>query len=131
MIGGQGDDLIITGVGADTIKFMLGDAGSAGSPTVDTVTDYKADINGDVLDLRDLLQGEDQAGGNLSDFMHFEQSGSDTVVHVSSQGDFSSGYAAGQTDQSIVLENVDLIGSFTTDQQIIQDLVNKGKLVTD
>ncbi len=118
-------------LGADTIKFVLGDQGTPGFPAIDTVTDFKDDVNGDILDLRDLLQGEDQAGGNLPDFMHFELSGTDTIVHVSSQGGFSGGYNSSQEDQTIVLENTDLIDAFTDDQQIIADLLSKNKLVTD
>jgi hypothetical protein len=70
-------------------------------------------------------------GANLEDYLHFELSGSDTIVHISSSGGFSSGYSAAQEDQTILLQGVDLIGSFSTDQQVIQDLLNKGKLVTD
>jgi hypothetical protein len=33
--------------------------------------------------------------------------------------------------QTIVISGVDLVGSMNTDQQIIQDLLNKGKLLAD
>jgi hypothetical protein len=95
-------------------------------------------INSDKLDLRDLLQGELHAGtaaGNLDHYLHFDKSGSNTVVHVSSTGAFASGDSAGviagKEDQAITLQNVDLTAGFSTDQQIIQDLLTKGKLVTD
>jgi len=132
LIGGQGDDTLTGGIGVDTFKFVLGDEGTPGTPSIDTVTDFKNDSNGDILDLRDLLQGEDQAGGNLEDYMHFELSGTDTIVHVSSQGNFSGGYDSGQEDLSITMQNIDLTSAMTlTDQQIIQDLLNNGKLITD
>jgi hypothetical protein len=38
---------------------------------------------------------------------------------------------AGATDQKIILSGVDVIGVFSTDQQVIQDLLTKGKLNTD
>ena len=86
--------------------------------------------------MRDLLQGENS--GNLANFLHFELVGSDTRVHISSAGGFSGdshnvggAYSSGQEEQTILLQGIDLIGSFTTDQQVIQDLLNKGKLITD
>ncbi|RMF46680.1 MAG: type I secretion C-terminal target domain-containing protein, partial [Deltaproteobacteria bacterium] len=132
--GGSGDDTLTGGIGADTFRWELGDQGSAGSPAIDTVTDFDpaaTTSGGDTLDLRDLLQGEDQLLDNLGDYLHFEQSGSDTIVHVSSSGGFASGYVPGAEDQTIVLQNVDLTSGFTDDQLIIQDLLNKGKLLTD
>ena len=89
---------------------------------------------GDVLDLRDLLSNESHTAGstgNLSNFLHFEQSGSDTLVHISTTGGFSGGFVANQEDHTIYLQGVDLIGGFSTDQQVIQDMLNKGKLITD
>lgn len=88
---------------------------------------------GDVLDLRDLLVGDNQTGGkgNLSNFLHFEKSGSDTIVHISSSGEFAGGYNSSKAVQAIALKKVDLVGTFSSDQQIIQDLLAKGKLLTD
>ena len=89
-----------------------------------------------MLDLRDLLQGETLSGsasGNLTSFLHFEQSGSNTLIQISSGGGFVGGFNAGKIDQTIVLQNTDLTssGALTTDQQIIQDLLNKSKLIVD
>ena len=67
-------------------------------------------------------------------YLHFEKSGSNTIVHVSSDGRFSAADSAaaitGKEDLQIVLQAVDLTTA-GTDQQIIQDLLTKGKLVTD
>jgi hypothetical protein len=52
-------------------------------------------------------------------------------VHISTTGGFSGGYVPNQEDHAITLQGVDLIGGFSTDQQVIQDLLNKGKLITD
>ncbi|MFT3962044.1 MAG: type I secretion C-terminal target domain-containing protein [Propionivibrio sp.] len=72
--------------------------------------------------------------GNLDHYLHFEKSGSDTIVHVSSDGQFaatdSAAAVAGKENLQIVLQAVDLTTA-GTDQQIIQDLLTKGKLVTD
>jgi hypothetical protein len=83
---------------------------------------------GDVLDLRDLLQGENS--GNLADYLHFEKSGSDTLVHVKSTG------AAGAEDQTVILQGLDLyaglgLASGATDAAVIQEMLTRGKLVTD
>jgi large repetitive protein len=138
--GGAGNDTLTGGLGSDTFKWSLGDAGSAGKPALDAITDFNkasAVSGGDVLDLRDLLQGESHTGtatGNLGSYLHFEKSGSDTVVHVSSTGGYTGGtFTAGATDQKVILQGVDLTngGTLATDSQIIQDLLTKGKLSAD
>ncbi|PKO91950.1 MAG: hypothetical protein CVU15_10250, partial [Betaproteobacteria bacterium HGW-Betaproteobacteria-1] len=127
LIGGAGNDTMTGGLGADVFKWSLADAGTAGAPAQDVITDFG---NGeDRLDLRDLLQGE--ATDNLENYLHFETVGSDTVVHISSSGGFSGGYNSGNEDQTITLQNVDLVGSLTSDQQIIQNLLESQKLITD
>jgi T1SS-143 domain-containing protein len=136
LVGGQGDDLLAGGLGADVFRWELGDAGTAGNPARDTVTDFDTTANSDSLDLRDLLVGESQGVdqlGNLESYLHFEVSGSNTVVHVSSSGGFAGGYNPSATDQSITLNGVDLSlgGTLGSDQQVIQDLLSKGKLITD
>jgi len=133
LIGGAGNDILTGGLGADVFKWSLADAGSAGTPASDIITDFDTVTNSDKLDLRDLLQGEIGQGvnANLEDYLHFEKVGSDTVVHVSSNGGFDNGYNPAAEVQTITLQNVDLIGSFTNDQQIIQNLINNQKLITD
>uniref|UniRef100_UPI002615365B type I secretion C-terminal target domain-containing protein n=1 Tax=Accumulibacter sp. TaxID=2053492 RepID=UPI002615365B len=136
LVGGSGNDQLTGGAGADTFRWALADRGAPGTPASDTVTDFDLTAQSDRLDLRDLLQGENS--GSLTNFLHFEQAGSNTLVHISSSGGFSTdshqvggSYTAGQETQTIVLQNANLIGGFTTDQQVIQDLLSKGKLITD
>jgi Ca2+-binding RTX toxin-like protein len=136
--GAGGNDTMAGGLGADTFVWHLGDKGTAGTPAVDKITDfgtaaYTAGGSGDRLDLRDLLQGESQSGGNLANYLHFEKVGSDTVVHVSSSGGFANGYSAGAEDQKIVLAGVDLAAIYNanSDAAIIQSLIQNHKLVTD
>ena len=60
--------------------------------------------------------------------------GADTKVQISSTGGFGAGFVTGAVDQTVILEGVDLyaaVGANASDQQIIQDLLNKGKLITD
>ena len=91
------------------------------------------------MDLRDLLQGE--AGvSNLQNYLEFDKTTSpgNTIVHISTSGGFAGGvFTTGAEDQRIVLQGVtDLgnslgLGTAATDAQIIQDLITKGKLITD
>jgi Ca2+-binding RTX toxin-like protein len=130
--GGAGNDILEGGLGADTFEWKLGDQGTAAVPARDTVVDFniasKA-AGGDVLDLRDLLQGENHTTGtgNLTDYLHFTKDASGgTVIDVKHTG------AAGTVNQQIVLSGVDLTSNGTlNDTQIIQDLLTKGKLITD
>ena len=132
-----GDGYFSSSLGVDTFKWSLADAGTVGSPAKDTITDFQTGSNGDVLDLRDLLQGEQASGAaaNLANYLHFELQGSDTVVHVSHTGAYSGGFSAGQDTQQITLQNVDLTHGASnvalSDQQILQNLLNNGKLITD
>jgi hypothetical protein len=128
--------------------WTLADRGSAGTPAIDTITDFNvasASAGGDVLDLRDLLSGEALGAGNtvgnLANFLDFSVSGSGasavTTIRISTTGQFTGGtYASAAEDQSIVLQGVDLptglgLASGASDAQIIQELINRGKLVVD
>lgn len=136
--GGRGSDSLFASPGSDVFHWSLGDQGSPGAPASDTIDGFSV-LNraqgGDVLDLRDLLQGETQNGdvvGNLANYLHFEHSGSDTVVHISSMGQYSPNqFDAHLDDQLLRLNNADLIGAATTDSQIIKDLLAGGKLLVD
>jgi len=139
--GGAGNDLLIGGDGADVFKWILADQGTTETPAVDVIKDFNlapVASAGDRLDLRDLLVGEGQ--GNLANFLHFEKLGTDTIIHISTTGGFAadphtvgapSAVVTGAENQKIVLTGVDMIGVYTTDQQVIQDLLTKGKLYTD
>lgn len=136
LVGGAGDDTMTGGLGADTFVWALADAGIKGHAANDIITDFDVASKasgGDVLDLRDLLVGENHASGigNLANFLHFEKVGTDTVVHVSSAGEFSSGFNAANNVQTITLVNVDLLAGLSTDQAVIQDLLTKNKLTVD
>jgi len=118
-------------LGGDTFTWHLADRGTTATPARDTVTDFDTTASSDKLDLRDLLQGELHSGtnaGNLADYLHFsyDSTTSTTVLEVKSQGAAMSG-----PDQIINLSGVDLTAGYTSDQQIIQDLLSKGKLITD
>ncbi len=132
--GGEGDDQLIGGLGADTFKWELNDLGSTDKPANDTVMDFDTVNDSDALDLGDILSNVES--DNLDSYLHFEQSGNDTVVHVSSTGDL-----ANAEDQTITLNDVSMdsltdsaltdIAGDSLDATIIADMINNGKLITD
>jgi Ca2+-binding RTX toxin-like protein len=132
LIGGQGDDIFSTGIGADTIKLSLGDEGTPGTPAVDTVTDFKIGINGDILDLGDLLQGEES--NPLTDYLQFslgdfDGDGSTDDTRISIDHDAGGLF---ETTQEIVVNDVDMTaGGTLTDQDIINNLLSSNNLTTD
>src|SRR5690606_38850663 len=150
--GGAGDDILKGGDAGenfvDVFVWELGDQGTAGAPAVDTIQNFATGSagnngsGGDVLDLRDLLQGEligpANSAGNLADYLHFEVSGADTVIHISHTGGFSGdshsiggSFTSAAITQQIVLEGVNLqtlYSGATSDQQIIMQLLNNNKL---
>ncbi|PQZ60421.1 hemolysin, partial [Achromobacter sp. MYb9] len=131
LIGGKGDDILYGEGGSDTFKWEFGDQGTTALPAVDVIKDFSnagiAD-GGDVLDLKDLLQHE--TDGTLSQYLHFSQdpaNSANTMISISTTGQIGQG-----ADQKIILENVDLTnGGTLTDQAIITDLLQKGKLNVD
>ncbi|MGQ0620362.1 MAG: retention module-containing protein [Panacagrimonas sp.] len=138
IIGGRGDDTLTGNADSDVFVWRLTDRGNGmgGSATRDVVTDFNAAPvtgGGDALDLRDLLQGENYNSlANLDNYLHFTQVGDSTVVQISSTGGFAGGFDAGAVDQRIQLNGVDLTaGGTMADQQIIQTLLDGGKLVRD
>jgi large repetitive protein len=144
IVGGAGNDIMTGGAGADVFQWQLADRGTGGAPATDTITDFdpaSRAAGGDVLDLRDLLVGENRSGGtgNLDSYLDFDtvSTPGSTIIRISSSGGFAGGtYAAGQEDERITLTGVDLRASFglgaaATDAQIIQELINRNKIVTD
>ena len=135
----------------DVFVWSLGDQGAAGAPAIDTINNFSTSAagnntnGGDVLELRDLLQGEfvgpANGAGNLADYLHFEVSGGNTIVHISHTGGFENdsqtvggSYTSGVETQQIILTGVNLQSLYsgaTTDQQIITQLLNNNKLITD
>jgi Ca2+-binding RTX toxin-like protein len=140
LFGGAGDDVLTGGAGADVFRWTLADRGAPGAPTNDTITDFNAGAGTDVLDLRDLLQGEalgaGNTPGNLANYLDFQYDPvtGNTIVRISSTGGFANGeYNAGAEDQRITLQGIDLrtalgLGSNAGDDQILQELLNRNKL---
>jgi VCBS repeat-containing protein len=129
LIGGSGDDLLIGGAAGenfvDVFVWNLGDQGAAGDPAKDTIQNFAtaaastSGAGGDVLHLRDLLQGEsvgpNNGAGNLANYLHFAVESGNTVLYVSHTGGFSAdshsvggSYTSSAETQRITLEGVNL-----------------------
>jgi Ca2+-binding RTX toxin-like protein len=138
-IGGAGNDSMTGGGGVDVFKWELADVGTAGAPATDTISGFDTVASSDKLDLRDILLGESATGTALDNYLHFEFSGGNTILHVSTTGAFGDNNAVGAPNstitsnevQQIVFTGVDLVGGATTDQQVIQNLLDNNKLITD
>jgi VCBS repeat-containing protein len=113
LIGGSGDDNLLGGAGIDIFALESGDEGSVGIPSVDTIDDFTVGIGGDVLDLSDMLQGEDLA--SLDSYMNFSYDGASGDTTISVDVDGSSG--SFETAQQIVLTGVDLTANGTLQRQ--------------
>ncbi|MFN3734817.1 Ig-like domain-containing protein, partial [Comamonas testosteroni] len=137
LIGGKGDDILIGGTGDDIFVWLKGDQGTTAAPAKDVINDFGkggSDVNGnDVLDLHDLLQGE-ESSTDLSKFLNFSKSGADTVLKVSTDGNL--GATGSNYDQLITFKGVDLTAGHalttTADQNaLIKELIDQGKLKID
>lgn len=140
LIGGRGNDTLSGGTGQDLFRWERGDEVTGAGIATDIITDFGAAslaLGGDVLDLAGLLQGEGRIGtnpGNLTNFIHFQKVGADTLIQISTTGGFVGGFGsatAGVANQTILLRGVDLTAGFGSDQAILTDLLERGKLVVD
>jgi Ca2+-binding RTX toxin-like protein len=157
IIGGTGIDQISGGKGNDTLTggdlgladttsdvfiWNLNDQGTTAAPAIDTVNFFNntaANVGGDVLSLKDLLVGETAA--TLNKFLHFSYDAAtgNTTLFISANGSFTAGHNTNTnyTDvnnndtQQIVFNGVNLTNGFATDQDLINDLIARGKLITD
>ena len=128
MIGGAGNDTLLGGDGIDIFALEAGDEGSVFSPAVDTIADFTVGAGGDVLDLSDLLQGENLA--SLDGYLNFSYDSvtGDTTINIDTNGSTGSFESA----QQIVLSGVDLtVNGSLSDQQILDNLLSNGNLIID
>lgn len=98
LIGSGGSDTLTGGQGADTFKWLLGNTGTT------TVTDFAKGV--DSLDLSQLLVGEDDTAGSLSQYLTFAFSTNTTITVDANAG------AGGGTGQTIVLEGINLQAAY-------------------
>ncbi|MFY9178411.1 MAG: type I secretion C-terminal target domain-containing protein, partial [Venatoribacter sp.] len=120
LVGGAGNDILTGGLGTDVFKWTLNNAEN-GSGDHDVITDF-SHAQGDLIDLQDLLQGEN--AGNIENYLSFEKSGNDTIINVSYDGN-------GEVTQTITVQNVDFTAFGSTDKEIIEHLLNNNYLKVD
>ncbi|AVV35248.1 hypothetical protein C8233_17875 [Halomonas sp. SF2003] len=140
MIGGTGNDTMTGGAGIDIFRWEDGHEGAVGAPATDLVTDFDPSglttgSSGDIIDLRTLLQGEGYVTAeisNLSRYLNFAEQGGDTVLSISTTGDFT-----GETtdsdlvDQIITFEGTSLFQGGEDSADLIARLISEGKLLVD
>ncbi|MDZ4141959.1 MAG: VCBS domain-containing protein, partial [Methylotenera sp.] len=147
LVGGAGNDAMQGGNGSDdftvdVFQWSLADAGTAGAPAVDTINFFgtaASSSGGDVLNIKDLLIGESSDAAVLDNYIHFQFSGGNTTMYISSTGAFGNNNTVGapsatvtaNAEQNIVFTGVDLVGTATSDLQVIQNLLDNNKLITD
>ena len=105
LVGNSGDDIIFGGLGNDTLTggydddtFAWGASDDDGG--TDRITDFSMS-DGDVLDLSDLLTGE-ESPADLNTYLNVTSDGTDTTVKIDKDG----GNSFDTPDQVIVLEGV-------------------------
>ncbi|GAB5451585.1 MAG: Calx-beta domain-containing protein [Halioglobus sp.] len=128
------DDTLGGTIADDLFVWELADAGTTATPSQDVVTNFGTDGQ-DALDVRDLLQlegeGPGNSVGNLLEYLHVTEDAGNTVLHISSEGGFSGGvFDAGEVNQTITLQGVDLVGGNAV-ADVIEDMLSSGRLITD
>jgi len=134
LYGGKGDDYLLTTGGNTMLVWLKGDAGTVDAPARDQVAGFDQflpntyPINKDTLDLRDLLIDE-ETHSDLSQYLNITFDGADTVINVSTTGVLhADGSGFGQV---ITLLNVDVTDGVTDQKQLIENLIQAGKLLID
>lgn len=128
IIGGAGDDILTGGEGADLFVWHDGDQGTAANPAEDTVTDFNGS-EGDVLDLSDILQGEES--NDITDYISVAEQGNDVVLSLTPEGD------GGDMTQTITIQNTSidqLVGSDASgmsNSDILNSLITSGQIQVD
>ncbi|MEQ9393773.1 choice-of-anchor K domain-containing protein, partial [Haliea sp.] len=86
----------------------------------------------DSLDLRDLLQGEEADGVDLTSYLKVSYDGADTVIEVSNSGRFQDNPGDfAKIDQTITLEGVDLVSEHDDVASVIASMLKSGQLSID
>jgi len=126
--GGAGNDILNGGAGNDTLSggrgrdtFDFNDKGTAGNPSVDTVTDFSIRER-DVLDLRDLL---DIGSNDWTNFIDIALTNGKTEISISSTGNVAS------SEDAHITINADLFALTKTGTEVdlYNALLNKNLLI--
>ena len=123
--------------GNGTFTWQGNDPGSAGHPTYDVLYGFQeTSAHQDVLDLRNLLTGDHDNDTSLEHFLHFENTTSGLLIHVSANGQYNPADSAAQDamldTKQILLPGVAITsgGSALSDHQILDALLAHHQIVT-
>jgi Ca2+-binding RTX toxin-like protein len=107
LIGGKGNDTLIGGGGTDTFLWLKGDTNTTATTGLgtDVIKDFSTK-DGDKIDLRDLLQGENDT--NLTNFLKISNDGTNTTLDISTTGQLATTATGGvaNADVHIKVEGV-------------------------
>ena len=117
-----GDNILIGGGGADAFIWQADDLGTVDAPAEDIIRDFQSGTGGDVIDLSDVLIGEES--NELDQYLSFNFANGDSTIEIRSE-------AGGGIVQKVKLEGVDLSGLGSTDADIINQLISDGNLRLD
>ena len=123
--GGDGNDILTGLAGDDIFQFNSGDDGTGIAPAADIVTDFNDLGESDVIDIADLLVGEES--GTLTDYLSVTEIGGDVVVDVTPDG-------GADMTQTITLQNttfVDLGVTGVNQTDIVDQMVALGHINID
>jgi len=82
LYGAGGSDYLVGGAGADTFDFK----GATAFSGTTTIADFNTS-DGDKIDISDILDGHYNSGtDNITDFVHIDTSGSDSILSVDVDG---------------------------------------------
>ncbi|MCB1668488.1 MAG: retention module-containing protein [Pseudomonadales bacterium] len=139
LVGGTGNDILTGGAGED---IFVWNAGDAASNAIDTITDFNQSggtyntAEGDVLDISDLLTGEEMLDHSTStslaaaldaNYLSVTSDGTDTTIVADVDGS-----GTGTATQTLIIEGVDLTnGGTTSSAQVIENLLNTNSLIVD
>ncbi|TNI94430.1 hypothetical protein CF120_02710 [Aeromonas allosaccharophila] len=113
--------MLTGGSGKDTFKWGASDAGG-----VDVIKDFTTGAGGDVLDLSELLTGEQPIAGSLDAYLNFSSDGAGkSTLTIDLDG------TSGGTSHVIKFDSIDLTTLGNSDLQIIQKLLDDGNLKVD
>ena len=135
LIGGAGNDTMSGGAGEDVFLWNSSDTGT--DTILGFTNNYNGNINGDQLNLSQLLMGETTSGGigNLLSFLDISTinlgggAALDTVIKISTT---AAATPETSTEQTIVLQDVNLFATYGgTEANVILGMLNDGSLKVD
>ena len=130
LIGGAGDDQMTGGSGRDEFLWIREDYDAA-SLEQDSITDFELGLNGDVLNIGDLLpEGVNQAE-DLTAYLSFSSDAGDGHAILTIDRDGTGSEAPGLSIDLMNVSYNDIQGLGGSETEILQKLIDDGNLSVD